>query len=191
MFSGLAQVEEQDLDGEHLKRCGLRPTMHCGSELEYTARKKVRKSLFPVYSTSHILLFTGAFYNLHHCMLGLAENKTGVWERRFQLVCHIQAGFCEMNFSKFLGLAVPLISLGNSFPVPVSPCRSRGLRTFLSLLLVKTVVLQADGHIFAVKNNLLPMEFLYFWKSLPINRSLKKGIFESSSRQKHSRLFSR
>lgn len=172
MFSGLAQVEEQNLDGKHLKRCLLSPPMHYDQGLSIPLEKQIPwKPLFPLYSISHILLFTGALYNLYHCVLGLAENERRAWKTRFQLVRHIQAGFLNMNFSKFLGLTVLLVYLGNSLRGP--PCRSRRLRTFISLLLVKTVPLQADSYTFTVKNNLLPMEFLYsFWKSLPINVNL-------------------
>lgn len=74
-------------------------------------------SLF--HSMSHILLSTGTFYNLHHYVLGLAENESRAWGSRFQLVCHIQASFCDRNFPKFLDLTVPLLYLGNNLPVPV------------------------------------------------------------------------
>lgn len=82
-------------------------------------KKKSCKTLFPFHSVSHILLFTGAFCNLHHYVLGLAENERRAWGSRFQLVCHIQASFLNRSFAKFLDLTVPLLYLGNGFPVPV------------------------------------------------------------------------
>lgn len=91
------------------------------------------KTLFPFHSMSHILLFTGAFYDLHHYVLGLAENERWAWESRFQLVCHIQASFLDRNFSKFLDLTVPLIYLGNSLPLPVYLLQIQGAEN-LSLL---------------------------------------------------------
>lgn len=161
-------MEEQDLDGKHLKRCWLRPPMHYGSELAYTARKK--KSPPNLYSASCILLFSGALSNLHHCMLGLAENESGAWER-FQLACHIQAGFLNRNFSKFLGLSVLLIYAWNGLPVSMSPMQIQGIENLLLLIVCWNCT--SPSYIFIVKNNLLPGEFLYsFWKSLAINMNL-------------------
>lgn len=116
-------------------------------------KKKSRKIPLPFHSMSHILLFIGAFYNLHYYVLGLAENERRAWGSRFQLVCHIQGSFCDRNFPKFLDLTVLLIYLGNNLPGLWTCCRSRGLRAFLSLLLVKTLPLWAKSCIFPVKIN--------------------------------------
>lgn len=164
-------MEEQDLDGKDLERSWLRPPMHYESELVYTARKKKISPPNP-YSTSCILLFSGALSNLHHCMLGLAENESRAWER-FQLVCHIQAGFLDRNFSKFLGLTVLLICIGNSSQVSTSPMQIQGTEN-LPLLVVCWNCISAS-YVFTVKNNLLPTEFLYSEKSLPINMNLEEG----------------
>lgn len=52
--------------------------MLCGSELDYTAweKKNSAKPCSLFHSMSHILLSTGTFYNLHHYVLGLAENES-------------------------------------------------------------------------------------------------------------------
>lgn len=136
--------------------------MHYGSELVYTARKKKN----PLQTHIQHLVFCYLAVLSLICttaMLGLAENGSRAWER-FQLVCHIQAGFLDRNFSKFLGLTVLLICIGNSSQVSTSPMQIQGTEN-LPLLVVCWNCISAS-YVFTVKNNLLPTEFLYSEKIL-------------------------
>lgn len=165
--------------------------MHCGSELDYIAwEKKSCKTPFPFHSMSHILLFTGAFCNLHHYVLGLAENERRAWGSRFQLICHIQASFLDRSFPilNFWTWLFHSFILGTVSQC-LCTCCNPGVRTFLSLLLAKTVPLWTKSCIFPVKISFGQWSF----STLSENPCLKtwickKGISESSFRHKYSRL---
>lgn len=109
---GLGWETSEKLLTEATNTLWVRACLYCLKK-----KKKSCKTLLSSHSMSHIPLFTGAFYNSHHYVLGLAENERRAWGNRLQLVCHIQASFLDKNIPTFLDLTVPLIYLGNSLPV--------------------------------------------------------------------------